>query len=376
VGVATQDPLLRKRFKGEPEHLVNFMLFVAQEVREIMAELGFRSFCDMIGQTHYLEKIQNLSFTEKQQGIDFSRLFHRAGTSGNGAVRFMRSRDEDMRNSIDPVLIQKAAASLDSKKHVEIVMPVRNSDRAVGALLSSHISRKYGSAGLPDGTIHCKFTGSAGQSFAAFLTNGVFFELEGDANDHFCKGLCGGRVCVYPPRGSTFRSQNNIIAGNVNLYGATSGEAYINGMAGERFAVRNSGAVAVVEGVGDHGCEYMTGGTVVVLGRTGINFAAGMSGGVAYILDEDQLFDTTCNLEMVDVEPVIEQNDHDLLQALIANHVTYTGSEFARRILHDWTGMVPLFVKVMPIEYKKALERIRLQNMKEQQVTILTEEVW
>ena len=229
---------------------------------------------------------------------------------------------------------------------------------------------------MPPDTIKCKFTGSAGQSFGAFLAPGITFELEGDANDYFGKGLSGGKLIVYPPKASTFRPQNNIITGNVNLFGATGGEAYINGMAGERFAVRNSGATAVVEGVGDHGCEYMTGGTVVVLGKTGVNFAAGMSGGVAYVLDEDQMFDTKCNSEMVDIEPVAGEGDERLLYRLLNDHVTYTGSEYAARILRDWTEMLPQFVKVMPIDYRKALERLKKAESKETEVVAITEEVF
>ena len=255
-------------------------------------------------------------------------------------------------------------------------MPIRNCNRTVGATLSSEVAKRYGGTGLPADTITCKFTGSAGQSFGAFLSAGITFELAGDANDYFAKGLSGGKIIVSPQQGSTFRPESNIITGNVNLFGATSGEVYINGMAGERFAVRNSGAVAVVEGVGDHGCEYMTGGTVVVLGKTGINFAAGMSGGIAFILDEDQLFDTKCNLEMVDIEPVSLDEDRELLHRLISKHIRYTGSEHATRILRDWTEMVPRFVKVMPIDYRRALEQMRKDESKETEVVALTEEVF
>ena len=230
--------------------------------------------------------------------------------------------------------------------------------------------------GCPPDTIKCKFTGTAGQSFGAFLAPGITFELEGDANDYFGKGLSGGRLIVYPPKSSTFRPQNNIITGNVNLFGATGGEAYINGMAGERFAVRNSGATAVVEGVGDHACEYMTGGVVVVLGKTGVNFAAGMSGGIAYVLDEDQLFDTKCNLEMVDIEPVTLREDDELLYRLIGDHVACTGSEYAARIIRDWTEILPYFVKIVPADYRRALERMKKTESRETEVVALTEEVY
>ena len=238
------------------------------------------------------------------------------------------------------------------------------------------MSRRYGSKGLPPDTISVKFTGSAGQSFGAFLAPGIAFELEGEANDYLGKGLSGGRIVVYPPRKAMFRPQDNIITGNVSLFGATGGEVFLNGMAGERFAVRNSGATAVVEGVGDHGCEYMTGGVVVVLGRTGVNFAAGMSGGVAYVLDEDQLFDTKCNLEMVDIEPVTGPEDRERLAALVKRHVHLTASEHAGRILRDWTEMLPRFVKVMPIDYRRALERIRKEATRETEAMAITEEVY
>jgi glutamate synthase domain-containing protein 3 len=246
----------------------------------------------------------------------------------------------------------------------------------VGATLSAEVSKRYGLKGLPPDTIKCKFTGSAGQSFGAFLAPGITLELEGDANDYFGKGLSGGKLIVYPPKVSSFRPQNNIITGNVNLFGATGGEAYINGMAGERFAVRNSGAIAVVEGVGDHGCEYMTGGTIVVLGKTGVNFAAGMSGGIAYVLEEDQLFDTKCNLEMVDIEPITDDLDERRLYRLISEHVKLTGSEYAARIIRDWTEMLPQFVKVMPIDYREALERLQKEESKETEVVAVTEEVF
>jgi glutamate synthase domain-containing protein 3 len=290
-------------------------------------------------------------------------------------LRCLEIPRHDFSQSLDPRLIEDARAALDEGKAVSLEYAIRNSNRTVGAMLSSHISRQYGAGGLPQDTLHCRFTGSAGQSFAAFLASGVTFELEGDANDYFCKGLSGGRVIVYPSKLATFRPQHNIITGNVNLFGATAGEVYIHGMAGERFAVRNSGATAVVEGVGDHGCEYMTGGVVVVLGTTGINFAAGMSGGIAFVLDESQLFDTRCNLEMVNVEPVHVEADRDLLRSLIEKHVHYTGSAYARSILENWSEMLPLFVKVMPIDYKKALERIRKEQSRLTETATMTEEV-
>jgi glutamate synthase domain-containing protein 3 len=269
-----------------------------------------------------------------------------------------------------------AETALERKKPDQMEMPIRNCNRAVGATLSAEVSRRYGAKGLGQDTIRVKFTGSAGQSFGAFLAPGITFELEGDTNDYLGKGLSGGRIIIYPPNGSTFIPERNIITGNVNLFGATSGEVFINGMAGERFAVRNSGAVAVVEGVGDHGCEYMTGGRVIVIGETGINFAAGMSGGIAYVLDRNQLFDTRCNLEMVDVEPLLEEEDQEFLHRYLDRHVKLTGSRNAIQILNMWEEMLPLFVKVIPIDYRAALKRIKEREMKESETVNMTEEVY
>jgi glutamate synthase (NADPH/NADH) large chain len=375
VGVATQDPVLRKRFAGKPEHLMNFMRYVAQDAREIMAELGFRTFDEMVGRVDVLDVNKAIDHW-KANGLDFSRVFTQPVLPPDGSLRCISKPEHDFSLSIDGDLVKMSAKALSDKEPVSISLPVRNCNRTVGATLSSEVSRRYGSKGLPADTIKCKFTGSAGQSFGAFLAPGITFELEGDANDYFGKGLSGGKMIVYPHKNSTFRPQNNIITGNVNLFGATSGEIYINGMAGERFAVRNSGATAVVEGVGDHGCEYMTGGVVVVLGRTGVNFAAGMSGGIAFVLDEDQLFDTKCNLEMVEIEPISEKTDIDLLYKLIQNHIEYTGSEHASRVLRDWTEMLPQFVKVMPVDYKSALAKIKKAEMKETDVVAITEEVF
>jgi glutamate synthase domain-containing protein 3 len=274
------------------------------------------------------------------------------------------------------MLIEKSKKALEEKTPVTISVAVRNCNRTIGAMLSAEVSKKYGSKGLPADSIKIKCTGVAGQSFGAFLAPGITLELEGDANDYVGKGLSGGRIVIYPAKEATFRAHTNIITGNVNLFGATGGEIYIHGMAGERFAVRNSGALAVVEGVGDHGCEYMTGGRVVVLGRTGINFAAGMSGGIAYVLDENQLFDTRCNLEMVDLEPIVEEDDKKFLLGVIEKHVAYTGSEYAKQLLKDWMEMYPRFVKVMPIDYKRALERIKKEESREAEVLTMTEEVF
>jgi glutamate synthase (NADPH/NADH) large chain len=375
VGVATQDPVLRAKFAGKPEHLMNFMKFVAQDTREIMASLGFRTIDEMVGRVDVLD-VNAVIRHWKTNGLDFSKVLAQPNMPEGGSLRCTTKQEHDLSLSIDDKLIAKARKAIDTKEPVTIEMPVRNCNRTVGATLSSEVSIRYGSKGLPEDTIRCKFTGSAGQSFGAFLAPGITFELEGDANDYFGKGLSGGKMIVYPHRKSTFRPQNNIITGNVNLFGATSGEVYINGMAGERFAVRNSGATAVVEGVGDHGCEYMTGGTVVILGRTGVNFAAGMSGGIAFVLDEDQLFDTKCNLEMVDVEPVLNEGDRTLLRTMIENHVRYTNSEHASRILRDWTELLPQFVKIMPADYRKALERLKKSEAQETDVVSITEEVY
>jgi glutamate synthase (NADPH/NADH) large chain len=375
VGVATQDPELRKRFRGKPEYVVNFMRFLAQEVREIMAELGFRRFEDMIGRVEHLEASPAAVEHYKTRGLDFSRLLAKPELPERGSPRCLRP-PAGYGPCLDDELTASTAAALEQKKPVELELPIRNSNRAVGATLSAEISSRHGVQGLPQDTIRVKFSGSAGQSFGAFLAPGVTFRLEGDANDYLGKGLSGGRIIVYPPKGSGFIPERNIISGNVNLFGATAGEVYINGMAGERFAVRNSGAIAVVEGVGDHGCEYMTGGRVIVIGETGINFAAGMSGGLAYVLDRTQLFDTRCNLEMVDVEPLVEEEDREFLRLQLSRHVELTGSRNAIQILNMWEEMLPLFVKVIPIDYRAALERIKERELKESETVNITEEVY
>ena len=375
VGVATQDPVLRKRFRGKPEYVMNFMRFLAREVREYMAELGFRRFEQMIGRVERIERDETLKHI-KAQGLDFSRILMKAEIPEGGHLSCQVSGSNTLPPYMDEQIITKAGSSLDQGKPMRMKLGIRNPDRAVGAGLSAEVSRRYGSKGLPADTIKVKFTGSAGQSFAAFLAPGITFELEGDANDYFCKGLSGGRVIVYPPRSSSFIAERNIITGNVNLFGATSGEVFVNGMAGERFCVRNSGAVAVVEGLGDHGCEYMTGGRVIVLGETGINFAAGMSGGIAYVLDRSQLFDTRCNLEMVDVEPLVDQEDRDFLRKFLERHVEYTGSPNAIQVLDLWEEMLPLFVKVIPIDYRAALQKLKERELKSSETMSVTEEVY
>ena len=375
VGVATQDPELRKRFRGKPEYLVNFMTFLAMEVREIMASLGYRNFDDMVGRVENLD-INRAVDHYKSHGLDFSRILHRPEVSKNTSLRCTVPQKLNLETSLEPQLLVGAESALEGKGSAEFSIDIRNSARAVGATLSYEISKRFGSSGLPDNSISVKFAGSAGQSFGAFLAHGVTFTLEGDANDYFGKGLSGGKIVVYPPRKSNFRPERNIITGNVNLFGATGGEVFINGMAGERFCVRNSGATAVVEGVGDHGCEYMTGGRVVVLGETGVNFAAGMSGGIAYVLDQSQLFDTRCNLEMVDIEMVTESEDIADLKALIERHVEYTDSSHAQSILDSWDEMLPYFVKVMPLDYRLALEKIKANESRETETVEVTEEVY
>ncbi len=359
VGIATQDPELRTRFKGKPEHLMNFMLFLAREVREIMASLGFRSFDEMVGRVDMLDMNKAIDHY-KAKGLDFSSLLQAAVDEGSEPehripIRCIERIQPDYSKALDTRLIEEARPAVENGTPVVLQAEVRNNNRTIGAMLSSEVSRRYGESGLPEDCITVNMKGSAGQSFGAFLARGITFRLEGEANDYFGKGLSGGKLIVYPPAESKFLANKNIITGNVNLFGATGGEAYINGTAGERFAVRNSGATAVVEGVGDHGCEYMTGGAVIVLGQTGINFAAGMSGGVAYVLDENQLFDTRCNLEMVDVEQITDTRDEEFLRKYIERHIAFTGSRYAQHLMEIWEEILPLFVKVMPLDYRIAL---------------------
>ncbi|MDC7126000.1 MAG: glutamate synthase large subunit [Spirochaetales bacterium] len=348
VGVATQDPELAKRFKGQPEHLMNFMMFVAEETREIMASLGFRTIDEMVGRTDVLEMNQAIELW-KNRGIDLSAILHKPEAASRDEYLCTSNNKINHESDLDTKLIKDAEDVINGKADsVTIETEIRNTNRSVGATLSCRVSEKYNQNGLPDESIKCKFSGHAGQSFGAFLAPGITFELAGTANDYLGKSLSGGRLIIYPPKKSTFRSQNNIITGNVNLFGATGGEVFISGMAGERFCVRNSGATAVVEGVGDHACEYMTGGKVIILGKTGINFGAGMSGGTAYVLDENQLFDTRCNLEMVNVEPISDTAELDELKALIQKHISLTGSKYAAGIIEDWVEVSPAFVKVVP----------------------------
>jgi glutamate synthase (NADPH) large chain len=386
VGVATQDPVLRKRFRGQPEHVINYFFFVAEEVRELMAAMGYRTFNDMIGQMQMLDRVKLISHA-KANGLDFSKLFTKPDVPANVALYNCEEQDHKIRDIIDRKLIEQSQPALDNGARVRIKMPIKNTDRTTGAMLSGEIAKRYGHDGLPHDTIVTQFAGTAGQSFGAFLARGVTFELEGDANDYVGKGLSGGRLVVRPPAQSGIVPEQSIVVGNTVLYGAIEGECYFRGVAGERFAVRNSGAIAVVEGAGDHCCEYMTGGVVVVLGRTGRNFAAGMSGGIAYVLDEDDTFASRCNLAMVALESMPSEEDinarvfhqardleaHGLvdimsdlgsfdghrLHHLIARHARYTGSTVAAKILADWKAYYPTFRKVMPVEYRRALNEMK-----------------
>jgi glutamate synthase (NADPH) large chain len=391
VGVATQDPVLRKRFKGLPEHVINYFFFVAEEVRELMAEMGFRTFDEMIGQSDLLDK--NVAIDHwKAKGLDFTKLFHKPEVGPNVAIRHQERQVHPIATVLDREFIAQAGPALENGEAVIIESRVRSSDRTVGAMLSGEVAKRYGHEGLPDDTITVKLKGTAGQSFGAWLAAGVTLNLEGEANDYVGKGLSGGKIIISPSSASKALPENSIVVGNTVMYGAIAGEAYFRGVAGERFAVRNSGAIAVVEGTGDHGCEYMTGGLVVVLGQTGRNFAAGMSGGIAYVLDEDGTFTKRCNLSMVDLEPVEEEEDlmrrlhhhggdletkgridimanmsgpdEERLMQLITNHHTYTGSTRAKEILDNWTSYRTKFVKVMPVEYRRALQEMdRLRTL-------------
>ena len=377
MGIATQDEILRRNFKGQPDHLINFMRFIAQEVREIMAEMGFRNFNEMVGQQDRIEFNKEIKHW-KAKNLDLTKIFMKPRVK-KGEVYFCNGNQENNFTSfIDNELIKQAVDVLEERKeNIKLFTPIKNNNRSVGAKLSYEVSKRFASKGLKDNSIYCRFKGVAGESFAAFLAHGITFELEGDANNFLGKGLSGGRIILYPPKDFISNSHNNIITGNVNLFGATSGEVFIGGMAGERFAVRNSGATAVVEGLGDHGCEYMTGGCVIILGSTGVNFAAGMSGGIAYVLDIDQLFDTRCNLEMVELESLASQRDIKFVYQMIKKHIVYTDSPYAKMIIDNWVEMLPKFVKVYPIDYRKAIERIREEEKaKESEVLTITEEVY
>ncbi len=355
VGIATQNPKLREKFTGKAEHVVNFFKFVAQEVRELMAQLGFRTVDEMIGRSDLLDMKEAVNHY-KAKGLDFSKIFYRPKMGAEVAVRCVIPQDHGIDKALDvTTLVPACAPALERGEAVELDLPIRNVNRTVGTILGSELTRKYGAAGLPDDTIKIKFHGSAGQSFGAFVPRGITLTIEGDANDYVGKGLSGGKLIIYPPKVSTFVPEDNILIGNVALYGATGGRAFFRGRAGERFCVRNSGAMAVVEGTGDHCCEYMTAGVAVVIGPTGRNFAAGMSGGTAFVFDESGDFQQRCNLEMVDLEPLREPDDLELLRDLLIQHAGYTGSTVAARILSDWDWAVGKFWKVMPLDYRRIL---------------------
>ncbi len=397
VGVATQDPVLRKRFTGQPEHVINFFFFVAEEVREIMAQLGYRTFDEMIGQTQMLDQTRLVAHW-KAKGLDFSKLFFKQQAEPGQKIYHSEPQNHHLEKVLDRTLIAKAQAALDRGAPVKIEAEINNTDRSAGAMLSGAVAKNYGHAGLPLDTIHVSLKGTAGQAFGAWLARGVTFDLEGEGNDYVGKGLSGGRIIVRPPKNSGIVPEESIIVGNTVLYGAIEGEAYLQGVAGERFAVRNSGAIAVVEGAGDHCCEYMTGGIVVVLGKTGRNFAAGMSGGVAYVLDEDGTFAKRCNLAMVELEPVLSEEminaeayhhtgdleahgrvdvfadllnaDVERLHVLISRHAKLTGSKRAATILENWKTYLPKFRKVMPVEYRRALKEMKSLAASEPQIAI------
>ncbi len=370
VGVATQDPELRKRFTGQPEHVVNYFFFIAEEVRELMASIGIRKFNDLIGRADLLDMQKGIDHW-KLAGLDFSKVFHQPKVDQSVSLFNNDVQDHGLKNALDNQLIALAKPALEKGQKVTIELPITNTNRTCGTMLSNQVATLYGNAGLPDDTISIKLKGTAGQSFAAFLAHGISIELTGEGNDYVGKGLCGGRIVIKPPVAFRGISHENIIAGNTVMYGATTGESYFRGVAGERFCVRNSGASAVVEGVGNHGCEYMTGGTVVVLGQTGLNFAAGMSGGVAYVYDEDGMFNKRCNMAMVSLEKVepasafttdsinhLNQADEKTLLTLIDKHIAYTESERAKAIRADWENARSKFIKVMPNEYKRALKEL------------------
>jgi glutamate synthase (NADPH/NADH) large chain len=359
VGIATQDPELRKKFEGKPEHVVNLMMFIADELREYMAALGFRTVAEMVGHVECLETNEAIGHW-KARNVDLSRILHKPEVADDEPLCAVESQDHGLEKALDNQLLELSRDALEHRRPVEIHLPIRNVNRTAATMLSAEVSRRFGAEGLPPYTIQIHFKGSAGQSFGGWLAPGIALYLEGDANDYCGKGLSGGFMAVRPPQAATFRAEENILIGNTALYGATGGEAFFRGVAGERFAVRNSGAHAVVEGVGDHGCEYMTRGLIVVLGRTGRNFAAGMSGGVAYVLDEDGSFAPRCNLGMVELGPVADPDDLKQLHALITRHRQYTQSAVAARILADWDSYAAKFVKVLPTEYRMVLERQHL----------------
>ncbi|MEI6306394.1 MAG: glutamate synthase-related protein, partial [Deltaproteobacteria bacterium] len=359
VGVATQNPELRKNFRGKPEHVENFMRFLAEGVREYMSRLGVRHLNELVGRTELLSMKKSIHHW-KAQGIDLSKILHQAEVGENETRYCTIKQEHGLEESLDrTTLLSLCKPAIQNKEKVVTTLPIRNTNRVVGTIVGYEVTKAHGAKGLPDDTIHLKFIGSAGQSFGAFIPQGMTLELEGDANDYVGKGLSGGRIIVYQSKGSSFVPEENIIIGNVGFYGATSGEAFIRGMAGERFCVRNSGMQAVVEAIGDHGCEYMTGGRVVILGKTGRNFAAGMSGGVAYVYDVDGTLASNCNHDMVALSSIDDPMERAELQSMIKQHVGYTGSELGQSILDDRDAFLTRFVKVMPHDYRRALEAMR-----------------
>jgi glutamate synthase domain-containing protein 2/glutamate synthase domain-containing protein 3 len=359
VGVATQEEILERRFSGKPEYVVNYFNFVVQELREIMASLGIKRLDDMIGRTDLL-KLNSGILPWKAKNIDYSRILYKPKVSKTVAIRCTKEQNHGIDNVLDTKIIKLAKRALEKRENVNIELGIKNVNRTTGAMLSGEVCKRFGEEGLPDNTIHCKFTGVAGQSFGAWLANGVTFELEGLTNDYVGKGISGGKIIIYPDKDASYKPEENIIIGNTAFYGAISGEAYIKGVAGERFCIRNSGLYAVVEGVGDHGCEYMTGGRVIVLGKTGRNFAAGMSGGVAYVYDVDKNFRNNCNLDMVVLEEVTS-DDLSTINDLLHNHYRYTQSKIAKKILDNLKDEMQRFVKVMPVEYKRILDGKKLE---------------
>jgi len=397
VGVATQDPVLRKRFTGQPEHVINYFFFVAEEVREIMASLGYRTFQEMVGQSQMLDQ-STLVAHWKAKGLDFSKLFFKQKALPGQKIYHAEAQNHHLDSVLDRTLIKEAQAAIDRGAPVKIEAEIHNTDRSAGAMLSGLVAKTYGHTGLPLDTIHVSLKGTAGQAFGAWLARGVTLDLEGEGNDYVGKGLSGGRIIVRPPKISGIVPEESIIVGNTVMYGAIEGECYFQGVAGERFAVRNSGAIAVVEGAGDHCCEYMTGGIVVVLGKTGRNFAAGMSGGVAYVIDEDNTFEKRCNMAMVELEPVLSEEmvnanafhssgdleahgrvdvfsnllgeDVERLHILITRHAKLTGSARAQHILANWKTYLPMFRKVMPVEYRRALKEMKSREPDEPLIAI------
>ena len=362
VGIATQDKELRKKFTGQPENVVNYLFMVAKDLRKIMSELGFRSVEEMIGRVDCLEA-DNAIDHWKRNGLDFSNILQPAQKIfDNTEVFHTQSQDHGLDKALDNVLISKSKHAIETGTKVTLEEKILNTNRVVGTMLSNEVAKIWEDKGLPEDTINIKLNGSAGQSFAAWLVKGITMTLEGDANDFVGKGLSGGKLIIYPPKNSSFKAENNILLGNVALYGATEGEAYFRGIAAERFCVRNSGATVVVEGIGDHGCEYMTGGKAIILGPTGRNFGAGMSGGEAFVYDPNKELERKCNLDTFELEELINENDLIGLKELIEKHYKYTDSEVAKNILNDWDNQIDNFVKVMPTDYKRVLEEMNLSN--------------